>query len=149
MFYDLVAVTCVAGIATRLPRLLGATWFFDQFTPMDNAVLAAALLVSFVLALARCDARRELYPRLKWMGRYYVAFYMSRNVLYLGFAYLYLVKAAEVVMHGLGVATTVPVDALKVIVFVALLRYATLRIVKGAKEFIRRGQAGGLYPSPH
>jgi len=66
-------------------------------------------------------------------GIWWCKFYLWRNAMYIGLAYVYLTKSAEMLLRSLGFDPASPVLALKCIVLVALLGYAGARIIRSVR----------------
>jgi hypothetical protein len=129
--YDLIALFGVTGFAGRLTKAMGQTWFADRLTPMDHAVMIAALVASFILSSTAYSHRQlKLGPlgSVSW-----IKFYLWRNALYMVFAYAYLTKGTEALLRISGFAATGPVDGLRAAVFVALLAFIGSRIARAVK----------------
>ncbi len=133
--YDATMMIAVMGVAARLPKAIGQDWFAERLTAMDNVVLLATFLVSLEIA---CSTYNKLPPeRRPLRGRWWCQFYLWRNATYIGLAYLYLTKLAEMLLRSLGVDPAGPVLALKALVLVGLLGTGT-RIAGGVRAAPQR-----------
>jgi hypothetical protein len=142
LLYDVLVLVGVAGLTARTARLAGLTWFSAPFTRLDNAVMLAAFVLGFILAIS---AYRKLPAsvRTPGLGRFWLPFYSVRNVVYLSIPYVLITGGAEALLRTEGLAPDLPIEILKGTILAAFAGYAAYRVARGFAALGRWAQAGG------
>jgi hypothetical protein len=134
--FDIVIMAAIMGVAARLAKAMGQAWFAERFSPMDHAVMFAALAVSLILVVD--SYRRRPLRQQPVLIMLWAKFYIVRNALYIGVAYLYLTKSAQMLVRSVGFDPASPILALKSGVLIALVGYAGVRLVEGVRGASQR-----------
>jgi hypothetical protein len=137
LLYDIITVTCVLILCGRGQVELGLHLFAGPLSKFDQAILFAALPVSFVVGARRYAGQKELQNISPLIGRYTIPLYMWINFLYFLLGYVYLTKSVEGLLNLLSVAPDWPMLALRAGVFVAVVVYGICSIISMIRSHVR------------